>query len=159
MKRLPAFTLLELLLALILLALLGAMASWVLRDLRMAADGLGKGFARDEELLWFCTAVRNDFERARTIRMEEEGALLCEAAVDTVRYQRIEDGWQRTAGEKIETFKVASESIDFLLDTEPTLIAVWRLRFAPESRLPAMSFRKVYAPADRYPLHDAGAHP
>jgi len=159
MKRLPAFTLLELLLALILLALLGAMASWVLRDLRMAADGLGKGFARDEELLWFCTAVRNDFERARTIRLGEEGVLLCEAAVDTVRYQRIEDGWQRTAGEEIEIFKVASEATDFLLDTEPAIIAVWRLRFAPESRLPAMSFRKVYAPADRYPLHDAGTHP
>lgn len=159
MKRLPAFTLLELLLALILIALLGAMASWVLRDLRMAADGLGKGFARDEELLWFCTAVRNDFERARTIRLGEEGVLLCEAAVDTVRYQRIEDGWQRTAGEEIEIFKVASEATDFLLDTEPAIIAVWRLRFAPESRLPAMSFRKVYAPADRYPLHDAGTHP
>lgn len=155
MSRLPAFTLLEALLALVLMAVLAAMAAMVLGDLRWAGSSIGDSFARDEALLRFCTAVRTDMERATRIHMDGEAGLRFEHAADTVRYVVVEGALIRKTDALEERFELGVASMEHVVEPGTNLIALWRIRFADQPRLPDFAFRKTYSPADRRNAPDA----
>lgn len=112
MKRLPAFTLLESLLALLLTGVVGAMAMLVVQYLH----GEGRGFQvrkADEEVLWLLTSLGSDALAATRPVVHDGDRLTFVLPADTVHYEVIDSTMVRhsTSGEHHVFHVNASNSI------------------------------------------------
>ena len=153
MKRLRAFTLLEALLALVLVALLGSFAFYILQDLQAATSNLGGRFGKEEELLWFSTAVRADFDRSDAVRTAPNKDVLCQSTTDTVYYAVVHNGIERrTSDGEVHVFPIPVYNTEVIADLAPDLVSLWRIDLTDETHSLPLAFRKVYATADRIPL-------
>ncbi len=103
MSRVPAFTLMESLLSLLLMGVVGAMAMLVVQYLHR--DGGGTELRRgEEEVLWLLAAINADGRSSiRSWTMEGERPMFIRAA-DTVHYEIIDSVVVRrtTSGDKHE---------------------------------------------------------
>lgn len=149
MNRLPAFTLLETVLSLLLLAMLGAIVFIVLSSTVDGAKAMTHRVGREQELLFLCTAVRTDLEAADQLDSLEGGGLAC----------TVQDGmihWSTRAG-KVHRIDQLGDTLTFDLEVGRSMVAVvshevplvtsWQLDLGAQHERTAV-FVKHYAPAD-----------
>jgi type II secretory pathway pseudopilin PulG len=148
MKRLPAFTLLEAVLALFLVAMLGAYAFYVLQSMAHGSRHLFGRAGQQQEQLFFHAAVRADLDRAAALRVGSEGELLCEAEQGTTRYVTVPGGIARILPEGDSTvfaLPVSATEMKLISEAIP-LVQLWRITFTGGG---STAFSKTYAPAER----------
>lgn len=84
MNRVPAFTLLEVLVSLLLLAIVGGLVFVVLQTLAEGTGTAGTAAVAARDRLWLEQALRADLERVDRLSLGPEGSI--ELANDTVRW-------------------------------------------------------------------------
>ncbi|MBL7982302.1 MAG: hypothetical protein JNL52_10900 [Flavobacteriales bacterium] len=85
MKRLPAFTLLESMTALLLLGIVGAMAITVVNHLQQGFR-MGEDRVSEEEVLWLLYAFNADRDHSDGMCMAPNRDILLTSQKDTIRY-------------------------------------------------------------------------
>lgn len=150
MRRLHAFTLLEVLLSLLLLGVLGTFAILALQNLRSGVNGLSSVLNKNEELLWFCAAVRADIEGARYIHAHSSNSLTCVSDTGQVHYAVWPDHITRsTSGGQEFRFDLAVvKTTAHLFHERSSLIALWVLDLEDQAGGKHIAFRKVYSASD-----------
>ena len=91
MNRLPAFTLLETLLALVLMAVVGMMATVVMQHLGRGSVHFRERHAAEAELVELNSALRSDQAKATHLMRDAMGGMLFIGRSDTVRYVVLPD--------------------------------------------------------------------
>ena len=160
MKRLGAFTLLEVILSLFLTALLGSFAILILQYLQQGSIDLGSRSIEHQEILFFNVAVRTDMDQASKIYVLPKGGIEIYGASGPIRYEPIQEGIQRTRADgAIDLFKMRVRSMDAsTISTEIPLVHLWRLALG-DPEVPAFAaFHKVYSTADMIQVLDPHAH-
>ena len=151
MKTLKAFTLLESVLFLFLVALLGVFAFYILQGLNQGSRDLSSRSGLQQELLYFNTAARADIDRASAIRIADDGSFECVIGSEVTRYRTWPSGIQRIHGEgDTITFAlpVQKTEVRLISDAIP-LVQLWRITFTDGAGTVGTAFTKTYAPADR----------
>jgi hypothetical protein len=161
MNRLPAFTLLEVVLSLFLLGLVGIYAVQILGHVKQAAMVTSGQFTREQEWLWFTTALRADIERAVDVTSPSPHALVCSGDSGNIVYEfRMEDvqrvlpdGTMHRFALHLDPVRMQLEAIDLHLVRSVGVV------LRSEHTTMRATFRKHYAPADRMRARVAHAHP
>lgn len=148
MKRLPAFTLLEGVLSLFLLAVLGMCAAYALQAIQRSAGSLAGRSGLEQEILYLNAALRTDLDRADVVLALEGQGVECRTDSDVVQYRTLPDGILRTGADGDTTrFPLPiAEAVTSLVADDVPLVHLWRIRLqGPTNEL---AYRKTYAPAD-----------
>ncbi|MDQ3101438.1 MAG: hypothetical protein M3R08_08625 [Bacteroidota bacterium] len=163
MKRLPAFTLMEVILSLFLTALLGSFAFSILQYLQQSSIDLGSSSIEHQELLFLNVAIRTDMEQASKIYELYDGGLEMHTASGPIVYELIDDGIRRTKADgTIDLFKVPIRSmVSSTISPQIPLVHLWKLIIGDPEKPRFASFHKMYSTADRILEHDlhAGTDP
>lgn len=151
MTKLPAFTLLEAVLSLFLVALLGVFAIYILQYLQQGGNHLSNRATEQQELLFFNIALRTDMNKADAIYSDSNGDLNIHAGDSVTIYSATPDGISR----KLPDGKTSSFALNvlkaeaFTLSPELPLVHLWRLTLKGGSENGVAAFHKVYGTSDR----------
>lgn len=160
MKRFHAFTLLEAVLSLFLVALLGTFAFQVLDNMRSSATRLNDRWTWRQELLFFNTAIRADLDRCTTVRSRADGSVVCSSINDSVHYRVDAQGVHRMdANGDTSTFYLPVEQAQAFTFKESSLsVHCWRIQLNDNSVRRTVTLHKTYALSDRVREHVAHAY-
>lgn len=145
MKRLPAFTLVEVLLSLLLVVLLGTFATIVLDGSLQDLGDQGQIAQQEQEMLWLCQGVRADMDRSEMVRVEADSALTFTIDGKAVHY-RLKGGHIVRSSEDEERvcpLPILSSSFEFVKGAS-SLVRTWTLTIGPDDELEKLTFRKEY---------------
>ncbi|MBK7112484.1 MAG: type II secretion system protein [Flavobacteriales bacterium] len=151
MKKFKAFTLLEVVLSLFLVALLGVFAFYILQGLSQGTRDLTNRSGLQQELLFFNTAVRADMDHASALRIGDDGSLECATGSMVTRYRTSPSGIQRiqSEGDTVNFVLPVQQSEVRLISDAIPLVYLWHITLANGEGTSSTSFTKTYAPADR----------
>lgn len=160
MIRVKAFTLLEVVLSLFIVALLGVFAFYILQNVQGGLRAVGSSSSEQQELLFLSSALRTDLERARSVQSNDQGVLECRLDSGTVRYEANGSGITRTlANGNLAVFHLpVKNATATLLRNDLPLVALWRITFE-SGNLGMAAFRKTYAPVDLIREHNRNGDP
>ena len=163
MKRLPAFTLLEAVLSLLLVAMLGVFAFYILQSLQKGARDLGGRSVGQQELLFFSTALRADMDRAERVIEGAGNTLECHMDSGVVRYTAVTNGIIRTLANgdtALFALPVLRTEV-FTLAPDMPLVQLWCITFTEQEGGGVAAYHKTYSHADRMreELHHAHQDP
>jgi type II secretory pathway pseudopilin PulG len=161
MRKLPAFTLLEVILSLFLVGMLGVFATYVLRGLQQGTrDATGRS-AHQQELLFLSAAVRTDMDRSQALHAGPDGALECVVDSGSVWYTVVPQGIRRTLPNgDTATFALPVQHAQALsIAADLPLIHLWKVQFTEEGGGEEAAFHKTYAPADLVREKTEHGHP
>lgn len=145
MSRLPAFTLIEVLLSLLLVVLLGTFAVIVLDGNMQNLGDQGRIARHEQEVLWLCQGVRADMDLADMVRVDVDSALALTIKGKDVRYQLDNGLLVRYSEEGERGCPVPVLASSFLVMEEaPSLVHAWTLTIGPWDRPQRLTFRKEY---------------
>jgi hypothetical protein len=131
MKKLPAFTLLETLLALVLMAVVGMLATGVMQHLGKGSVHFRERHALEAELVELNMALRSDHAKATHLLHDPQGGTLFIGRNDTVRYSVLPDSSveRRRAGNSM-VFHVRASEPRWSSVPGTMLVARWQLDIA-----------------------------
>ncbi|MCB0770934.1 MAG: hypothetical protein KDC00_11075 [Flavobacteriales bacterium] len=149
MNRVPAFSLLEVILSLLLVSLLGVFAFYILRNLQGDWRSMGVRAGTQEEVLFFSTALRTDLDQANAVRSAPEGTLVCTMDSAVVSYTTGPEGIRRSEADGRTDFFSLPGAVPavYYTDASNSLVKLFTVRFA-DPTLGTLSFHKPYSPAE-----------
>lgn len=158
MNRLAAFTLLEVILSLLLVAMLGMFAFYILQGMLHGTHQLSTRTESEQEVLFLSAAVRADLDRAVTIHPTENGSMECIHTEGKTIYSANATGIQRIGphGDTVHFALPVERHEMHTLAPDIPLVDLWRITLAGEAG--SIAFAKIYAPADRVREHVADGH-
>jgi type II secretory pathway pseudopilin PulG len=131
MSKLPAFTLLETLLALVLMAVVGTMATAVMQHLGNSSAHFRERHAEEAELVELNVALRTDLARATHVMRDPLGRMLFIGRADTIRYAVLADSTvERRIPGRTMVFLVRAITTPAALVPGTDLVTRWQLNIA-----------------------------
>lgn len=149
MKRLPAFTLLEGVLSLFLLAVLGMCAAYAIQAIQRSAGSMAGRSGLEQEILYLNAALRTDLDHADVVLATDEHGLECRIDSSVIRYSVFPDGIRRSDadGDTIRFTMPIAEATTTTVDDDVPLVQLWRIHLQG-STTNELAYHKTYAPAD-----------
>jgi type II secretory pathway pseudopilin PulG len=145
MKPLPAFTLVEVLLSMLLVVLLGTFATIVLGGSLSDLGDQVRIAGQEQELLWLCQGVQADVDRSSRIHVDAEGMVIFMIDGKEVHYHVNDGHVSRTSvGEERNSPVPVLASTYVLSEDAPSLVCAWTLTVGAKELPQRLTFRKVY---------------
>lgn len=143
MKQLPAFTLVEVLVSLFLVALLGTFAVLALGNSTQDLRGMDGGSSQRLQVLFFCERLRADMDRATVITTTPDSGLVLDVEGGPVRYSLAGDSIVRSTAALREAFLAMPQGSQVVEEPSAAgLVKEWRMRLAVAGA--PFVFRKEY---------------
>jgi len=160
MKRFPAFTLMETLLALLLMAIVGGMATVVMQHVGQGTVRAGQRHASESEWVELNVALRADHARAEGIEQGPGGGICFSSERDTTCYIVLSDSSvQRTADGSTQVFQVKAMEWERRVEPGTDLVNRWHLHVSGEDEHRALVLTHTYLIADRVVPRAKDGHP
>jgi hypothetical protein len=159
MNRLPAFTLMETIMALLLTAILGVMATLVLQHLLQGAAGFRQRHLDEAELVELHGAIRADHARSLSMVPGNGSGIQFICPMDTVFYDILPDSTvQRSGNGHLQVFHVKATGQEHMLEPNTELVSCWQLRLDVQGDQRTVVLYQPYLIADRLAKPETHGH-
>lgn len=144
MRRVQAFTLFEVLISMLLVVILGALATYTLGGPLRDLTDAGGSSERQLATLLFAQRVQADLEKASTITAAGEGAIMMVGSDGAVRYEQRGDTLVRSAMDGEHALSALRSMEVTEVPGAPGLIEVWSVQVDDPATAGPLVFRKDY---------------